>query len=241
MRWLLTRTLMLWLALIALCAVGIWIGKLDRRPDGLQMLGFDRCDGEPCYRGVRLEMDWREAQQRIVDARVESRDHVLDPNSADDFLSVPINSGDLENIELTLWKNHRVKRMTVNAINVLPVTVGEVVTRYGIPCKVTLWHYQPLKYYYGAKPGFGLITLAYPNLEVGVYVLASGPQNPNDVRLALDAPVKMFTILNNELSCRAQSTDVIGTWSGFTTGEVYQRRFADAASLKPRMPALSVR
>jgi len=38
MRWLLKRALLLWLALIALCAAGVGIGKLDHTPNALLLI-----------------------------------------------------------------------------------------------------------------------------------------------------------------------------------------------------------
>src|SRR5689334_22920162 len=57
MKWFLTRLSILWLVLALLCAVAVCAGRLDHSPTKSQALGFDVCDGEPCIRGLKSDMD----------------------------------------------------------------------------------------------------------------------------------------------------------------------------------------
>jgi hypothetical protein len=51
MNWLLRRVLALWLILAVMFAATLLIARLNRTPNTLQALGFDLCDGEPCFWG----------------------------------------------------------------------------------------------------------------------------------------------------------------------------------------------
>jgi hypothetical protein len=68
MRRLFYRIVALWLSLVAMCGAIVVTVRLNRTPDRLQTLGFDVCDGEPCFRGITLGMAWEEVRRRLPDA-----------------------------------------------------------------------------------------------------------------------------------------------------------------------------
>src|SRR5258707_15320662 len=63
MIWVIKRVLVLWLTLAAICAAVIGMGRLNPAPDVLQTLGFAVCDGDPCFRGIKVGMTWDDAQR----------------------------------------------------------------------------------------------------------------------------------------------------------------------------------
>jgi hypothetical protein len=200
MRWLLKRALLLWLALIALCAAGVGIGKLDRAPDALQTLGFDVCDGEPCFRGIKPGMSWEEVQKRF-------------PNAVSDgeYLSLPVNTA---NVRVYNFSN---KTSAIIIVNENPIELQEVLRWFGPPCAVllfapnaTLWIYPKL--YIAIEPSrpdrFSTRFLFTPNSSVREIGLNN---------------VDLYS------SCDAAFSEGSGQWHGFTYTDIYQSRYRRAA------------
>jgi hypothetical protein len=71
MRWLLRRVLALWLISVVLGGMVALLVRLNREPGPLQALGFDVCDGEPCFRGIKVGTGWKEAKSRIPDLVID--------------------------------------------------------------------------------------------------------------------------------------------------------------------------
>jgi hypothetical protein len=63
--WLIRRTIVVWLILLVMCGAVALVVRLNREPGPLEALGFDACDGEPCFRSIKVGMDWVEASQRL--------------------------------------------------------------------------------------------------------------------------------------------------------------------------------
>src|SRR5258708_5488550 len=70
MTWLIRRLLILWLIFCIVCAAAIALGRLDHTPTTLQTLGFDTCDGEPCFRGLKIGANWAKVQSIFPMARL---------------------------------------------------------------------------------------------------------------------------------------------------------------------------
>src|SRR5436190_4029156 len=73
MRWLIRRLLIVWLVFCIVCAAAITLGRLDHTPTTLQTLGFDTCDGDPCFRGLKPGMDWDKARALLSKANLMRR------------------------------------------------------------------------------------------------------------------------------------------------------------------------
>src|SRR5258707_14914695 len=80
MTWLIRRLLILWLIFCIVCAAAIGLGRLDHTPTTLQTLGFDTCDGDPCFRGLKPGMDWAKVQALISEGTSDGTDLYLSSN-----------------------------------------------------------------------------------------------------------------------------------------------------------------
>ena len=54
------------LLMIALVSGAVLYGRASAKPNKLQQLGFDVCDGRPCFMGVTLGMPWNEVRANIA-------------------------------------------------------------------------------------------------------------------------------------------------------------------------------
>jgi len=203
MRWFLKRVLIGWLALIAVCVAGVMIGKLDHAPDTLQALGFVVCDGEPCFQGIKPGMNWNEARKRLPETAVSGK-HLVWPVK-------------MMNIEVVIISPSR-DGSSVQEISIIgsgsffPITAGQIVAHYGSPCGVSME---------GAA-----ITLLYPTLTINV--ADSGLNRPNNFQLQVISPVSELDILikiSAHESCNSSTGMFSGVWHGFTSTNVYLKRY----------------
>ncbi|MCC7446954.1 MAG: hypothetical protein IT324_06020 [Anaerolineae bacterium] len=190
MRWLLKRALLLWLALIALCAAGVGIGKLDRTPDTLQTLGFDVCDGEPCFRGIKPGMSWEDVQKRFPD--------MID--------GVQVFIAEIEVNIFPSTDSSTVSSIMVRQRGNLPFTVGNIVAKYGLPCRVFI--------------GSDMI-LIYPTYNIFTYYDTTNVQ----LQLLPDVPIDKVEIVSNNPACNTGPLLLQGTYQGFTSAQVYIARY----------------
>src|ERR1041385_3523867 len=58
MKWLLRRLSIVCVSVGVFCSTPIVLGRLNGAPDKLQALGLGMCDGEPCFRGIKVGTDW---------------------------------------------------------------------------------------------------------------------------------------------------------------------------------------
>src|SRR5690349_14753717 len=64
-----------------LCSAAIAVGRLDQSPTRLQLLGIDICDGQPCYRGIKVGADWAKTLKMFPEGIMNQNDFndQLDP------------------------------------------------------------------------------------------------------------------------------------------------------------------
>jgi hypothetical protein len=126
MNWLLQRVLAISLILAVMFAAALLVARLNRTPDSLQALGFDVCDGEPCFRGIKLGTDWQEARNRFPEAQEGKY-----------FMDAALNNG--ASVSLSSY-NGKVNLIMVSyGRNGLPaLNAGEVILRYGWPCRLLI-------------------------------------------------------------------------------------------------------
>src|SRR5579859_2849533 len=73
MTWFISRLLFLWLTLVVICAGVLFIGRRNTGSPVLRTLGFDVCEGKPCYKGIRPGMEWATAQRQLAISRASDR------------------------------------------------------------------------------------------------------------------------------------------------------------------------
>jgi hypothetical protein len=208
MRWLVRRVLMLWLITFALCGVVALLVRLNREPGPLQALGFDVCDGEPCFRGIKPGLDWVDIPKRfpMVTYLQESRNFAL-PLDIQGSPNVYFQSSTDETKLAAI-------AITDTRILTYPLTPGELVILYGPPCRVD---------FYEAGVGFIGFNIRFPGILARYEISANAP---SDDRIDLDAHAVEFWIVDVEfVQCKGPvDIKAYERWHGFTSANVYRAR-----------------
>jgi len=172
MIWIIRRLLIIWLIFCVVCAAAIALGRLDHTPTTLQTLGFDTCDGDPCFRGLKPGMDWAKVQ-------------TLSNTSCGNCLEIQtLSLGGTTEIYPTDDKKY-IRFISLSSLalidKVSSISAGVLLSQYGPPCRVFL------QYVAGDEPDS--IILIYPNFEAFVDVVAADSSHSNDPRLRLTSQV----------------------------------------------------
>jgi hypothetical protein len=74
--WILRRTLTILFSLAVIFVGVVVLVRLNPAPSTLQQIGFGVCDGELCFRGVKIGMNWNQASAMLqegfgTDATIE--------------------------------------------------------------------------------------------------------------------------------------------------------------------------
>jgi hypothetical protein len=234
MRWLVRRVLVLWVIMLVLCGAVALLVRLNREPGPLQALGFDMCDGEPCWRGIKPGTDWEEARSRIPDLVID--DVPERRYKATLALTIPLP----EPVIVTEKDGSRVEKLggpvprpkplylvadqdgkTVEALwferlHLEPhsVTLGNVVAKYGPPCKVEINRLTSpwiVRLFY---------SRFYAQTMVEVYVNRRTGDRTR-VRFQIDQPVLVVGFGEGEWTCNKRDRTQDYPWRGFTSDEIY--------------------
>jgi hypothetical protein len=198
--WLVRRVIALILVLVVLCAGVVMITRLNPTPSRLQALGFDVCDGEPCWRGIKPGMDGTFLRSKLPnlgrsggdleEAKDGSVVSVVFSDTASTIDSVSLFSGDI----------------TFS----LPITIGDIVGQLGTPCRAF-------------NPQRQIIHLIYRTLTISIYM-----DNSADPRLEANSPPYIISLNRGGFlgGCsRASSSE---KWHGLTSVAVYEAHFRRA-------------
>lgn len=219
MMWLIRRLLVVWLTLAVICAGVLLMGRFNAGPPVLQSLGFDVCEGRPCYRGIRPGMEWAKAQGQLASNRASdmlgraSSTGMVGP-SAVIASDVPI-----DNIQLFSEGSTMVKAIAVEGLTEqgLPISIGAIIAQYGTPCRLD---------WYGNDYGPNRVFINYPNLLVFATIAIQSVDNPADLRLQPDTPVQELWITDDgdSRSCGTPVSGTSGPWRGFISVDNYLTR-----------------
>jgi hypothetical protein len=205
MNWLLRRVLALWVILAVAFAAVLLVARLNRTPDALQVLGFDVCDGEPCFRGIKLGTDWTQARGTFPEAKETTNALVVYLNT-EEYISLYSDNGKVGLItaEYALVRLH-------------PVDVGEIISRYGWPCRLVIVDYNGI---------YPIMYLLYPKLRVRIYTFIGDESNPTEYRQQVNSPVTELYVTTEDLygTCSSPTSEFSGPWRGFTSAEIYLSR-----------------
>jgi hypothetical protein len=211
MKWLLRRVLLSCLTLILICSGVVVLVRLNSAPSKLQQIGFAVCDGEPCFRGIKLGAKLEQVRQLFPDA-VEETDRVEIP-LGDAHIIIKVDDSGVYRVQAS---------KSFNADHAPLVRAGEFIALYGSPCSVV---------FVDEDARFPLLGLVYPELLVVLGELSS-PDNPVDFRLRPDQDTASFQIDTNfGWKCSDTSDPRQSAWHGFTSVEIYRARFARAVDL----------
>jgi hypothetical protein len=217
MAWLIRRACVVWAILLAMCAGIVGIVRAQGGLDRLQAMGFGVCEGEPCFRGIKVGMDWAAARR----LRSESSGKVAEDSPL--LIFVPD-----KNTGNAIVVNPTEDGKTVSSItfesNSSPTSwpsAADVIQRFGYPCGVFIAAWN--------EDGTGGIFLIYPKMTTYIAV--------QDSRLSLDSPSWSLIIQERNsayISCLASSKEYKGPWYGFTLlKDVYRARNRRALSISP--------
>jgi hypothetical protein len=202
---LLRHVLALWLLLTVTFVAALLVARLNRTPDALQALGFDLCNGVPCFKGIKLGMDWEGAQKVASYAVIENS-----------YLEFPINVPNEESI--TIRPSNTKQWITVidfyniRKANRPLLKISEIIAHYGPP------------HCLGLLTTEGKIFLFYSGFGVFVY----GSPDPVHFRLEANHPAYGFFVdsTDPQITCNPvwPGQTVFSPWRGFTSAEVYESR-----------------
>jgi hypothetical protein len=205
MLWLMRRILMMWVALALISATVLLIARVNHAPNRLQALGFDVCDGEPCFRGIKPGMDWAEIPKRLPSVKYDGRFLVLTVNRMDIQRVLFQPSTDNAKVEAIHFGPEKMK--------VYPITPGAMVARYGPPCHINLVEMNSR-------------LLAFETRYPGILVRYGNAGDPTrvDVRLQFNMPAYEFQLTELKPTlCKGISTNS-GLWHGFASANMYHAR-----------------
>jgi hypothetical protein len=210
--------------ILSLIGAGVrLIAQGNPAPDRLQALGFDICNGAPCWRGIKVGMEWQQAKRLLPEA-IEQTERL--PY----HLTLFVRNPGLQKIKI--WTGRDGK--TVEAITASPeeydetlppfIMAGDAVMHYGLPCRVES-SFHP-------DGSTGQLHLIYPKVLVTTTYLQQS------IRLRVDSAVDLLITGNEEGYRMVVCEDSIGhqvhPWYGFTSGRVYEirtRRIFDRPSI----------
>jgi hypothetical protein len=219
MGWLLRRVLTIWFILIGSCAAAVLLARVIQAPGALQALGFDVCDGEPCFRGVKPGTDWAKVERLLPDV-VRERS----------FLVLPINAAGIKSV--VFERNNNAERIvglialsSARPNKEYPFTPAAMISRFGPPCRVQFFEIDDL---------LMAVYMVYPTMVVTFPNWASSNRSPSpDFRFRLDMPAYEFWIKTGPPETCQMATNKFGTWQGFTTASVYYARYRRASATLP--------
>jgi hypothetical protein len=228
MGWLLRRVLTVGFVLFGTCIVAIVVARISRAPGPLQAFGFDVCDGEPCFWGIRLGMDWQTVQAKTTEDQ-QLFSNLVEFEIENHVIAVRQDKGTVSQIKLsTRNSGTRAGRLTV----------GAIIAQYGPPCAVKINEIDKRKW-----------EFSYPNSLVEM-ILIPGPEElgpalrkfgvPNSfiknaiteprLRLHMDLPVQTFTVHATK-QCKVVHNALNGAWRGLTTSDIYQALYRRSAAV----------
>ncbi len=221
MKWLLRRVLVMWLMLVIVCIGGVAVGRLDHTPNTLQELGFGLCDGEACFRGIKLGTDWQTVH-RVLPQAAKSYS-VLELLIRPDTMRIVRVGVEAPGVNV---KYINIEAVDANQpLRLTSITAGNIIAQYGAPCRLYLT-------YMGADP-FQMVFI-YPTLVVSAYVVGDHPRDAGSLRLQPNSPLGNFSITKVTYygDCEHGPLAVGGDWQGFTSPAVYRARFLRASRSK---------
>lgn len=209
MIWLVRRMFVLGLMLTAICAIVVLVARQNPAPDTLQTLGFDVCEGDPCWRGIKPGMSWDKVQQ-----------YQSFPNTDGRIRTFPVKLLSIDSI----WFEADESAAAINSIIVhysdgpnLPLTLGEIVNHYGPPCRVAVGLTNPNN----AQSYW--VDLFYPTINV---TFSSREMDWRDsVRFRKESRVIGFGLSSKNSDFCSLTSPFIGQWHGFMSIGRYFEHF----------------
>jgi len=192
----------LWIVIASLMSAVRVYGVAHPLAHELTTLGFDLCDGSPCFMGITPGITgWNEGKA-ILTPKYGAYNTLEDPASAHHQWVLPVNNGyiqvDSANAKVdAIWS-----RVT------LTETLGEVIQQFGLPCGVTIYS------------SINVAFISYGNAVISVALAKVGD------KLSPSLPVSGIAIVDPRLNprsvtCGSNNTFGDAVWLGFTSSQKY--------------------
>jgi hypothetical protein len=208
-----------------LCAIQVLLvtavvlfGQRQKVPDPLGAVGISHCGDSFCYHGVVLGATTWDDAQNILRGHIESVGQI----GIDVYFETPayliVGGRSASNFD----ELHTLSEEQVNS------TLGNLISLYGPPCRVTLVSND--------VTGYNL-TLIYPFFSVSAGVLTYDYDDPQKNSLTFDSPTYGFSLVNPPDPCRLKVTNAKGLanwdipWLGFTSANRYLRYVYEAPEI----------
>ncbi len=129
------------------CILSIFAGRTDTHPDNLQLIGFDLCGGQPCFKGIIPGVTtWEQAKPNI--GSIANHDFLVDSTSGASQGNVGVYiASDARTVGLV--------QQTVYNIRLL-----DVIQKYGVPCSVSM----------SGDTTYTYAIIMYPRMEIFVSI-----------------------------------------------------------------------
>jgi hypothetical protein len=152
------------LIMIALLSGAILYGRAFAKPNKLQQLGFDVCNGRPCFMDLTLGMLWADARELLekreelvltTDTLIVLRIHDLDIGIRPDNSQTYI-----DDIDFNIWADNNPE-----------ISLSTIIALFGPPCSVTIITIQDM---------IEWIFINYPEIQFG-----TNGVSPNSIMTSL--------------------------------------------------------
>ncbi len=197
--------LAVWSGLAILCLGAVALGRFIHTPDVLESLGFDLCNGDPCFEGIKPGTEWNHTSR-----------------------SLPSLAGNVQIQIQTVPNGASVAALIVSYTDFeqsLPLgTAGIVLERYGPPCRIELADSRIGSSFYLIYPGLDVLAQGgSPFNPDGYRLQVTSPVL--SIRLIRH---------DGFWACDAPQTPVSGDWHGFINASKYADYFLKASSSPER-------
>jgi hypothetical protein len=200
------------------------LGRLDHAPSKFQSYGLDVCDGEPCFRGIKVGSDWAVTQKLLPDATLEQNRWQINLNTAGSHYIFVDSSMDYKTVRRFGIAGYRQEP--------LPIYARDLIQQFGAPCQVVI------EVSNGGQSDPRNVLLFYPSMlaELDLYF----KQNLSRYRLQWDSRVVYLTVVGNTAdskTCDYVEAVNVGPWRGFKSVEDYRHNnLRDLRTVHPAKP-----
>lgn len=122
--------LLIFFSMVVLIVGASFLGRIPAKPNKLQQIGFDVCNGKPCFMGITLGMSWAESR-----ALLAKKKELID--DTDTLMVLRI-----QNLDVGIRPDNNQKYVDDIGFNIWPdndpeVPLGDLISLFGQPCSVT--------------------------------------------------------------------------------------------------------
>jgi hypothetical protein len=207
--------------LLSLCSSVVVIARASSAPDTLRMLGFERCDGEPCFRGIKPGLKWMEIVRSMPDA-ISEQEWLKIPVSAPGITAITIHHTIRGPGLYVMFRDEKGRVFN-------PFRARDIVQHFGVPCRVRVLFDTQV-----GQPA--AVRLDYPKASIDIQLTLHPDVKKTlryDGRLEPKSGMMGGLLLLPDGECDRPPELFAGRWYGFTSADIYLDRFRRDFQLSP--------